>query len=46
MMGEIDQVDNVVRFQSTDKESSWNNKIKYSCEQELIKKDLHSEAVL
>ena len=35
MQGEIDQVDNVVRFHSNDAEANWNTQIKYCCEQEL-----------
>jgi len=33
MVGEIDQVDNVVRFHSDDVEANWNAQIKYCCEQ-------------
>jgi len=33
MRGEIDQVDNVVRFHSDNEEASWNAQIKYCCEQ-------------
>ena len=33
MTGEIDQVDNVVRFIFDDEDAAWNSSIKYCCEQ-------------
>lgn len=38
MTGEIDQVDNVVRFIFDDEDAAWNSSIKYCCEQVNIKK--------
>ena len=38
MTGEIDQVDNVVRFIFDDEDAAWNSSIKYCCEQVKIKK--------
>ena len=33
MNGEIDQVQSIVRFQSGDEQSTWNDQIKSTCEQ-------------
>ena len=40
MTGEIDQVDNVVRFIFDDEDAAWNSSIKYCCEQVNIKKKI------
>ena len=36
MKGEIDQVDEIVRFEELNEEQMWNDQIKHTCDQECL----------